>query len=72
MLILMICWYSLGLLGCGLASYVDIKRGEDFTLSDLLISLFMSIFGFLVFACAVGHAIKYNPMKPIVLIKGKK
>lgn len=67
--LLVAIWYICGLIGCGLAAYVDNQKGEDITLADLLLMLIFSGFGIFIMLIGVIYFFKKNP---IVLIKGVK
>lgn len=64
-------WYLVGLLGCILASYSEIKNGGDFTVTDLILSIIFSTTGPVIAILAICFYLKENP-DSIVLIKGKK
>jgi hypothetical protein len=70
--LLLVIWYVIGLLGCALGIWTDLKRGENFTLADLFVSLIASVGGLVLLMCTIDHYIKHNRIQPIVLIKGKK
>lgn len=66
-----IIWYVVGLLGCTLAAYSELKNGGDFTLFDLVLTIIFSVTGPFIAILAVCYYFKENPTS-IVLIKGKK
>lgn len=70
--LIIMCWYIVGLVGCAIGVYVDMKLGEDFKVSDLLLTLFISLFGVVPLLLGVGYWFSKNKVADIVLIKNKR
>ncbi len=66
-----VIWYLLGVVGCVIASYADLKKGEDFDLGDLLGCTVLSFAGLIVLGFGVAHCVKELELQWPVLIKGK-
>lgn len=67
-----IIWYVLGIIGCFLGILTDIKKGQDFTVSDLIISIFVSLLGLLTFILGAGYYLSSSNFTSIVLVEGDK
>jgi len=70
--LILVIWYIVGMVGCAIGVYVDFKLGEDFKLSDLLLTLFISIFGVVPLLLAIGYWFSKSDVTDIVLIKSKR
>lgn len=63
-------WYLIGLAGCILPTWLEVKKGEDFTLEDLILMVIFSVTGPII--AVVGIFYYFDKAEPHVLIKGKK
>lgn len=73
-MVALICigWYLCGLVGCALGVSTDLDRGEDFTVHDLLGSVFLGIGGVVVLALGLCVYLTHHMQNSKVLIKGKR
>lgn len=65
-----VLWYLSGVAGCTLGLYADLKNGQDLTVSDLLKTLFCSVFGPLMFISGLVYFLNRIEFTDRVLIKG--
>jgi hypothetical protein len=63
-------WYLIGVAGCILPTWLELKQGQDFTLADLILMIIFSITGPVI--AVVGVWYYFIKAEPHVLIKGKK
>lgn len=70
-----VLWYIIGLAGCILAAYTDLKRGGDVRVVDIILIIISSVAGLIILLIAIAYFYKYNKKyNPFnyVVIKGHK
>lgn len=67
-------WYMIGVVGCVLGTLSDLSNRTDFNFSDLIMNIFIALFGPVTFSLGlVAYATSSNSGKfNKTLIKGKK
>lgn len=65
-------WYSLGVIGSFLGTVHDLSNGQDFTVRDLVMCAFISLFGLVAFAIGLTAYLSIPNDSSKVLVKGKR